>query len=74
MKDVLGRELQPGDYVVYPARKSSAMWVRLMEVLQVGDKVLIGRAKDVGPFAWSREWAVCRVVRLDRVVKVEAPP
>jgi hypothetical protein len=33
-QDFLGREIKPGDHVVYPQRASSSLWVNYAEVLE----------------------------------------
>lgn len=35
VKDFLGREIKPGDTVVYPVRRGSAMWLKKLRIQQV---------------------------------------
>ena len=40
MKDFLGREIKPGDTVIYPVRRGSRLWMNRMTVVSaVGDRL-----------------------------------
>lgn len=41
MQDVLGREIEPGDVLVYPVRQGSCMWLSFAQVKSV--EGLVGR-------------------------------
>ena len=48
MKDFLGREIQRGDIIVYPNRKSSSLWMNKARVIEVHEnKLRIQRNGDV---------------------------
>lgn len=40
--DFLGREIKPGDTVIYPVRHGSSMWLQKMTVTQVYPNRLVG--------------------------------
>jgi len=43
--DFLGREIRPGDWIVYPWRRKSAMGLNKMSVTQVTDSSVNGFSK-----------------------------
>lgn len=35
MKDILGREITPGCYIVYPGRQGSSIWMSMAQVKEI---------------------------------------
>ena len=42
MNDFLGREIEVGDVLVYPVRRTSAMWLTKITVTDLGDGTVRG--------------------------------
>lgn len=66
--DFMGKELKPGDLIVYPCRSGSNLWMtsaRIVEVIEQKSENLIKARKENG--------FLVTVSRVDNVVKIEEP-
>lgn len=48
MKDALGHDIKEGDYLVYPQRYSSHMWLTLAHVVRVAEKRIFVDRVELG--------------------------
>ena len=62
--DFLGREIRPGDWIVYPWRRKSSMGLNKMSVTQASDNSVNG---------FSKLGRTVKITNLRNVVVVERP-
>lgn len=71
MKDKLGQEINPGDYILHATRAGSNLDMSVAIVLKISDgKLLVRSSRD----CWNDTIWVCRrnglIVRMDTTVRV----
>lgn len=79
VKDVLGRTISVGDYVMYPGRQGSSLWVTVGHVLEIAGRstwnglVPFVKVQPLDPKTRRAVGKPSPLTRLDLLTKVDLP-
>jgi hypothetical protein len=79
VNDVLGKRIKVGDYVVYPGRRSSSLWITLGHVLEIAVRptwsgnVPFINVQAIDPKTRRAVGKPSPLTRLDLLTKVDLP-
>jgi len=77
--DVLGKQIKVGDFVIYPGRQSSSLWVTLAHVREIAVRptwsgnVPYVKVQPLDPKTRRAVGKVSPLTRLDLLTKVDLP-